>query len=87
MTEETDDEIRERIYSRYQHIFDSPNRFVAIPRNGPAMGAPPREWIPKAIDEIEAMVESGMAINKACGHVEDKIAKPQTIDPKPVEMT
>lgn len=87
MTEETDDEIRERIYSRYQHIFDSPKLVVAIPMNGPAMGAPPREWIPKAIDEIEAMVESGMAINKACGHVADKIAKAQNIEPKTVEMT
>lgn len=87
MIEKTDDEIRQIIYSRFQHIFDSPELIVAIPMNGPAMGAPPREWIPKAIDKIEELVDSGLSKNEACRRIADEIAAFENIEPKTVEMT
>jgi len=87
MTEGTDEKIKEIIYSRFQHIFEDSTLVIAIPKNGPTMGAPPRGWIPKAIEEIEALIETGMPINKACALVADKIAQGQNIEPKTVEMT
>ena len=87
MTAKTDEEIRLIIYSRYQHIFDSPELVVAIPMVGPAMGAPPREWIPKAIDDIEQLVDSGLSINESCRKVAKEIAAAENIEPKTVEMT
>jgi hypothetical protein len=87
VTDENDDEIRQIIYSRYQHIFDNPELVVAIPMVGPAMGAPPREWIPKAIDKIERLIDSGLSINEACRKVEKGIIASENIAPKTVEMT
>lgn len=87
MIEKTDDEIRQIIYSRFRHIFDSPELVVAIPMNGLAMGAPPREWIPKAIDKIDELVDSGLSKNEACRRIADEIAAFENIEPKTVEMT
>ena len=87
MTEETDDKIRERVFSRYKHIFDSKEFVVAIPMIGPAIGAPPREWIPEAIDKIEELIDSGISINEACRRVAKDISAANNIEPKTVEMT
>jgi len=87
MNEKTDDEIRQIIYSRFRHIFDSPELVVPIYINGPAMGAPPREWQPKAIDKIEELVDSGLSINEACRKVAEEISAAENIEPKTVEMT
>ena len=62
MTEETDDEIRQIIYSRFKHIFDSPKLAVPIHINGPAMGALPREWHPNAFDKIEELIDTGIRV-------------------------
>jgi uncharacterized protein YoaH (UPF0181 family) len=87
MNKKTDDEISKIIYSRYHHIFDSKELVVAIPMSGPAMGAPPREWIPKAVDKIEELVDSGLSKNEACRRIADEIAAHENIEPKTVEMT
>ena len=87
MSEKTDDENRQLIYSRFQHIFDSPELVVAIPMIGPAIGAPPREWIPKAVDKIEELVDSGLSKNEACRRIAEEIAAHENIEPKTVEMT
>ena len=87
MTEEADDELSEKIYSRYQHIFDSKELVVVIPMVGPAIGAPPREWIPKAIDKIEELIDSGLSKNEACRRIADEISAHENIEPKTVEMT
>ncbi len=87
MNEKTDDEIRQIIYSRYRHIFDSPVQVFPISMNGPAIGAPPREWIPKAIDKIEELVDSGLSKNEACRRIAEEIAAAENIESKTVEMT
>jgi len=87
MTDEGDEEIRQKIYHRFQHIFDGPTLVVAIPMIGPAIGAPPREWIPEAIDKIEELIDSGISINEACRRVAKDIAAANNIEPKTVEMT
>ena len=87
MSEKTDDEIRQIICTRYQHIFKSPYFGVAIPMTEPAMGAPPREWIPKAIYNIDELIETGLSINESCLRVANEIAAHNNIEIKTVEMT
>ena len=87
MQEEPDEAIRQKIYIRFRHIFDSPVLVVAIPMQGPHIGAPPREWIPNAIDKIEELIESGLSINESCRRVGKEIAAHENIEPKTVEMT
>ena len=85
MTDEVDEEIRQKIYIRFQRIFESPALVIMIPVQ--AMGAPPREWISKAIDDIEELIDSGLSINESCRRVAAEIAATNNIEPKTVEMT
>jgi uncharacterized protein YoaH (UPF0181 family) len=85
MTDEVDEEIRQKIYLRFQRIFESPALVIMIPVQ--AMGAPPREWIPKAIDDIEELIDSGLSVNESCRRVAEEIAATNNIEPKTVEMT
>ena len=87
MIEKTDDEIRQIIYSRFQPIFDSPYLVVTIPMGDPTIGAPPREWIPIAIEKIEDLIKTGTTINEACRRVADEIAAVENIEHQTVEMT
>jgi hypothetical protein len=85
VTDESDEEIKQNICKRFQHIFDSPVLVVSIPV--PAMGTPLREWIPKAIDDIEELIDSGLSINESCRRVAKEIAAANNIEPQTVEMT
>jgi hypothetical protein len=83
----TDEELGKLIYSRFQHIFDSHELVLEIPVPGPHIGAPPREWIPKAIDDIEELIDSGFSINESCRRVAKEVAAANSIETKTVEMT
>ena len=85
MTDESDEEIRQKIYQRFQHIFESSVLVIMIPVQ--TMGAPPRDWIPKAIDDIEILIDSGLSINESCRQVAEEIASTNNIEIKTVEMT
>ena len=85
MADERDCEIRRKIYQRFQYIFDGPMLAVAIPV--PAMGAPPRDWIPIAIDKIEELIDTGLSKNESCRRVAKDIAAANNIEPQTVEMT
>ena len=87
MSNESDEEIGRKILNRFSHIFNGPTLAVEVNSNDPAMGAPPRDWIPNAIDQIEDLIDAGMSKNKACRKVADEIAKDQNIKPETVEMT
>jgi len=87
MSNESDEEISRKILNRFSHIFNGPTLAVEVNSNDPAMGAPPRDWIPIAMSRIEDLIDAGMSINKACRKVGDEIAKDQNINPNTVEMT
>jgi len=85
MTDECDENFRQKIFQRFHHIFESPDLVVMIPVQ--AMGAPPRKWIPKAINDIEELIDSGKTINESCREVARKIAAANNIESQTVEMT
>jgi hypothetical protein len=85
MTDESDEETRQKIYLRFQHIFESPVLVIMIPVQ--AIGAPQRDWIPKAIDKIEELIDSGLSINASCLTVAKEIAAANNIEPITVKMT
>jgi hypothetical protein len=87
LANESNKEISAKILDRFQHIFDCPLFAVVIPQLDPAMGAPPRKWIPKAIVDIEKLIESGVSINESCRRVAKEIAAAENIEAKTVEMT
>ncbi len=85
MTDKSEEDIRKKIFLRFQHIFESPVLVIMIPVQ--AMGAPPRDWIPKAIDKIEELIDSGLSINESCRKVAREVAVENNIEAQTVEMT
>ena len=83
----SDEEIRQIICRRFKNVFESSELAVPIYINGPAIGAPPREWHPNAFDKIEELVDTGLSINEACRKVGEEVASSNNIEPKTVEMT
>ena len=87
MSNESDEEIGRKILNQFPNTFNAPTSVFPVLLNDPAMGAPPRDWIPIAMSRIEDLIDAGMSKNKACRKVADEIAKDQNIKPETVEMT
>ena len=85
MNQPVDDKIRQKIYERFQHIFESPSLVIVIPVQ--AIGSPPRDWIPKAVEDIDKLINTGLSINESCRRVAEQIVSTNNIEPKTVEMT
>ncbi len=87
MTQETDEEIRNKIYKRYRNVFDGTAFAMEIYPDDPAMGAPQKPWIPEAVDKIDRLVATGMNVAAACREVGADYTVSENITPETFEMT